>query len=72
MEHGVWEMENLTPEGLLGYSTLRYTSEGWAVNVSFPVVWKPVYSVEITVDADPVFEWAGSVGQDGSVTPDIE
>ena len=72
MEHGVWEMENLTPEGLLGYSTLRYTSEGWAVNVSFPVVWKPVYSVEITVDANPVFEWAGSVEQDGSVTTDIE
>ena len=69
--YGGWEMENLTPEGLLGYSTLRYTSGSWAVNVSFPVVWKPVYSVEITVDADPVFEWTGSVEQDGSVTPDI-
>jgi hypothetical protein len=68
--HGSWEMENLTPEGLLGYSRLQYTSEGWTVNVSFPVVWKPVYSVEITVDADPVFEWMGSVEQDGSVTPE--
>lgn len=72
MEHGGWEMENLTPKGLLGYSRLQYTSEGWTVNVSFPVVWKPVYSVEITVDADPVFQWAGSVDQDGSVTPEIE
>jgi len=69
-EHGSWEMENLTPEGLLGYSTLQYTSEGWTVKVSFPVVWKPVYSVEITVDADPVFQWTGSVEQDGSVTPE--
>ncbi len=66
-EHGAWEMENLTPEGLLGFSRLQYTSEGWTVEVSFPVVWKPVYSVEITVDAEPVFRWMGSVDQDGSV-----
>lgn len=67
MEHGAWEMMNLTPEGLLGYSTLQYTSGSWTVNVSFPVVWKPVYSVEITVDADQVFQWTCSVEQDGSV-----
>ncbi len=72
MEHGSWEMENLTPEGLLGYSRLQYTSEGWTVNVSFPVVWKPVYGMEITVDVDPVFQWTGSVEQDGSVTPETD
>ncbi len=71
-EHGGWEVEDLTPEGLLGFSKLQYTSGGWTVNVSFPVVWKPVYSVEITVDADPVFEWTGSVDQDGSVTPETD
>ncbi|MCK4702299.1 hypothetical protein KAT55_02970 [Candidatus Bathyarchaeota archaeon] len=71
-EHGVWEMENLTPEGLMGFSRLQYTSEGWTVEVSFPVVWKPTYSVELTVDTEPVFEWMGSVDQDGSVTPVTE
>ena len=71
-EPGVWEMENLTPEGLLGFSRLQYTSESWTVEVSFPVVWKPTYSVELTVDAVPVFEWMGSVDQDGSVTPVTE
>ena len=71
-EHGVWEMENLTPEGLMGFSRLQYTSEGWTVEVSFPVVWKPTYSVELTVDTEPVFEWMGSVNQDGSVTPVTE
>jgi len=70
--HGSWEMENLTPEGLLGFSKLQYTSEGWTVNVSFPVVWKPVYSVEITVDTEPVIEWTGSVDQDGSVTTETD
>jgi hypothetical protein len=71
-EHGGWEMESLTPEGLLGFSRLQYTSEGWTVEVSFPVVWKPIYSVDITVDTEPVFEWTGSVEQDGSVSPDTE
>jgi len=71
-EHGSWEMENLTPEGLLGFSKLQYTSGSWTVNVSFPVVWKPVYSVEITVDTDPVFDWMGSVDQDGSVSTRTE
>lgn len=68
----VWEAEELTPEDLLGFSKTRYTSGVWTVNISHPVVWKPVYSVEITVDADPVFEWVGSVGQDSSVTPETK
>jgi hypothetical protein len=71
-EPSVWEMENLTPEGLLGFSKLQYVSGSWTVNVSFPVVWKPTYSVELTVDAEPVFEWMGSVDQDGSVSTRTE
>jgi len=71
-EPGVWEMENLTPEGLLGFNKLQYISGSWTVNVSFPVVWKPTYSVELNVDAEPVFEWMGSVDQDGSVTTRTE
>ena len=67
-ESGVWEMENLTPEGLLGASKLQYISGSWTV----PVVWKPTYSVELTVDAEPVFEWMGSVDQDGSVSTRTE
>jgi hypothetical protein len=71
-EPDVWEMEDLTPEGLLGASKLQYVYGSWTVNVSFPVVWKPVYSVELTVDAEPVFEWMGSVDQDGSVSTRTE
>ncbi len=68
----LWEMEDLTPEGLLGFSKHQYTSGSWTVNVSFPVVWKPTYAVELTVDAEPVFEWMGSVDQDGSVSTRTE
>jgi len=61
-----WEFTDLTPEGLLGYSTFRYTSGGWAVQVGFPVVWKPVYAVELSID-EPALDWMGTVPQDGTV-----
>lgn len=63
-----WETEDLTPEGLLGYSTLQYTSGEWTVKVGYPVVWKPTYQVEITVGGEPSFTWAGTVAQDGAVS----
>ena len=62
-----WEFTDLTPEGLLGYSTHRYTSGGWTVEVGFPVVWKPTYAVELTL-SEPSFDWMGTVSQDGTVT----
>jgi hypothetical protein len=62
-----WEFTDLTPEGLLGYSTHQYTSGGWTVEVGFPVVWKPTYIVELTL-GEPVFDWMGTVSQDGTVT----
>jgi hypothetical protein len=64
----VWETEDLTPEGLLGHSTLQYTSGDWTVKVGYPVVWKPTYEVEITIDGEPGFTWAGTVAQDGTVS----
>lgn len=64
----VWETENLTPEGLLGHSTLQYTSGEWTVKIGYAVVWKPTYQVEITIDGEPSFTWAGTVAQDGTVS----
>jgi hypothetical protein len=62
-----WEFTDLTPEGLLGHSTFKYTSGGWSVQVGFPVVWKPTYEVELTL-SEPALEWVGTVSQDGTVT----
>jgi len=67
-EPTVWAMEDLTPEGLLGYSTFQYASGSWTVEVGFPVVWKPTYQVELTLDGEPVFTWTGTVAQDGTVS----
>jgi hypothetical protein len=62
-----WETKDLTPEGLLGASKLQYTADGWTVIVSYPVVWKPTYTVEIDFDGEGGFHWSGTVDQAGTV-----
>jgi len=62
-----WETNDLTPQGLVGSSKLEYTAKGWRVTVSYPVVWKPAYTVEITFEGATTFNWAGKVDQDSNV-----
>ncbi len=62
-----WETKDLTPEGLVGASKLQYTTDGWTVIVSYPVVWKPNYTVEIDFDGEGGFHWKGTVDQAGTV-----
>ena len=63
---GEWTVANLTPEGLLGYSTMEYSGDGWTIKISYPVVWKPTYEVDVVNTSG--FHWAGSVDQSGKVT----
>lgn len=60
-----WRVSNLTPEGLLGASTIEYSGNGWTITEHYAVVWKPTYSFEVTNDTG--FSWMGSVEQSGSV-----
>jgi hypothetical protein len=62
-----WETENLTP-GLLGASNLQYTSSGWTVTVSYPVVLEPTYTVNVEYTGEAGFQWAGTVSQNWNVT----
>jgi len=62
-----WSIANLTPEGLLGASTLEYSGDGWIIRVSYPVVWKPTYNFEVE-HAESEFLWTGTVDQSGIVT----
>jgi hypothetical protein len=62
-----WVVEDLTPEGLLGYSSLEFRAEGWTVKVSNPVVWKPTYEVEVEYSGVFALTWKGAVDQSGSV-----
>ena len=61
-----WSVANLTPEGLLGYSTLEYNGDGWTIKISYPVVWKPTYEINVTHISG--FHWTGTVDQRGTVT----
>ncbi len=62
-----WETIDLTPQGLVGASKWQYTSEGWTVTVSYPVVQHPIYTVEIWYRGEVNFSWSGSVDQAGDV-----
>jgi hypothetical protein len=64
-----WVEEDLTAEGLVGATTLRYTAEDWAVTVSFPLVAPDatIYQVEIVSEIRG-FEWEGEVNAQGEVT----
>ena len=61
-----WESRDLTPE-LVGASNLQYIGDGWAVNVSYPVVLRPIYTVEIEYTGEVSIHWKGTVDQEGAV-----
>ena len=62
-----WSIANLTPEGLVGASTLEYSGDGWVIRVSYPVVWNPTYNFEVE-HPESEFTWSGTVDQSGAVT----
>jgi hypothetical protein len=62
-----WIAEETTPSGLVGFSSRKYISEGWTVNVSNPVVWKPTYLVKIEYTGEFTYSWEGTVDQSGSI-----
>ena len=63
-----WKEKDLTPKGLVGWSELQFTGDGWTVNVSWAVVRSPTYTVEIELAGEGGFRWEGTVDQDGEVT----
>ena len=62
-----WKEKDLTPKGLVGWSELQFTGDGWTVNVSWAVVRSPTYTVEIELTGEGGFRWEGTVDQDGTV-----
>jgi hypothetical protein len=59
----VWSVENITPEGWVGYTTYRFTyidAEGtWTIEVGYPIVLEPIYDVEIFQNGQSI--WEGSI-----------
>jgi hypothetical protein len=64
-----WEEEDITPEGLVGSATFRYTVQSWVAEVSYPVVAPEATIYEVKVTNDNLgFEWQGTVDAEGVVT----
>jgi hypothetical protein len=62
-----WGVEDLTPRGMLGSSTLRFTGVSRTITVSWSVVRIPVYNVEVEYDGVKGFLWEGMVDHQGGV-----
>ena len=63
----LWIGEETAPSGLVGSSSRRYMCGEWTVKVSWPVVWKPTYRVEVEYTGEFTCSWEGTVDQTGSV-----
>jgi hypothetical protein len=61
-----WNINETTPEGLLGQSIIEYSGNGWKITVTHPVVWKPTYTVNVEQPATG-FTWKGTVDQSGTL-----
>jgi hypothetical protein len=57
-----WTVVDTTPEGLLGYQTLQYTSGDWRVVVKHGLTLTPIYSISIQYSGDNSFTWTGTLG----------
>jgi putative hemolysin len=68
-DDAVWSEQNLTEEGLLGASHLRYTVDEWMVDISFPIVapQATIYAVTVS-DSAANLVWQGEVNAAGEVS----
>ena len=60
-----WETLDLNE--LLGGEKLQYIGEGWTVTVTYAVVLRPDYQVEVQYTGEPSFSWSGTVDSAGNV-----
>jgi hypothetical protein len=67
----VWAFESLIPEGMVGINKVQYIGDGWTVNVTNPVVWKPVYTIEMEYSDMVSFYWEGTVDQSENIVEKI-
>ena len=65
----IWMIQDLTPQGIVGMSRMRYNSGAWNVTVENAVVLSPVYTVTVVKDEVSL---TVKVGQDGGVIDESE
>lgn len=62
-QDAVWTARNITPTGLVGYSTFQFSvtieAVNWIIEVGYPIVLEPTY--EVTIFQDDVEVWSGEI-----------
>jgi hypothetical protein len=72
VESVAWEEEDITPKGLVGSASFRYTAFNWVAEVSYPIVAPEATIYEVTVtNADLGLDWRGTVDGEGTVTEQV-
>ncbi|MCR4404872.1 MAG: hypothetical protein NUW06_06340 [Candidatus Acetothermia bacterium] len=62
----IWDAVRATPEGLLGYETIRYAHGEWQIDVGYPVIPYPDYDLTVSNSATG-FSWRGRVRAPGLI-----
>ncbi len=57
-----WNVANITPPLLVGYERYQFTSGSFRIEVGYPVVLHPLYTVMIYQNGDLL--WTGSVAEE--------
>ena len=64
-----WQGERITPAGLVGSDTYRYTAGDWVATVTYPLVSPEDMVFNITVENRTTgFSWIGSIDANGQIT----
>ena len=64
-----WNEENITPSGLMGYTTIAFTTDDWTITVGYPIVPSQNMIYDVTVSSLKFgWHWKGTVESDGTVT----
>lgn len=65
----VWQEEDITPQGMVGWVNKEFVSDGWTVKVDYPVVSLENTVYQIVLSSFKLgWHWKGSVQADGTVT----
>ena len=64
-----WQAQDVTPPGLVGSTTIEFTSGEWRIKVSYPVVPPENTVYQVVVSSVKLgWHWEGTVEYDGTVT----
>ena len=62
-----WLSSVNTSSDIVGSSSVRYIGGEWEIDISYPVVWHPDYTVTVT-NSQTGYTWSGTITSSGQVT----